>query len=170
VLENLIKDNKAVLVDVFPSFFETKEDKSIVDAIHLLGDYSQYLMGENKMLTNYIRDNLEVAKIKEIVRSSQRDKDYRSPSGGKIFAESLEIGPKEIMKKDFDFGKKQIYMPKNKKPIEVTENFVSALKNKILGIDFSNTEKDNNTTQCETQNQDHMPAMMSLNNKATKTM
>ena len=153
----MIKDNKAVLVDVFPNFFEAKEDKSIVDAIHLLGDYSQYLMGENKMLTNYIRDNLEVAKIKEIVRSSQRDKDYRSPNGGKIFADSVEIGPKEILNKDFDFGKKQIYMPKNKKPIEVTENFVSLLKSKILGNDFSNTEKDNNTTACETQNQDHMP-------------
>ena len=49
------------------------------------------------MLTNYIRDNLEVSKIKEMVRTNQRDKSHMSPLGNNF---SLFTGQNSIKHKN----------------------------------------------------------------------
>lgn len=98
ILEEFIKNNRNPLLDNFPDFFDsdTQQDKSIVDAITLLKKYTDFQMGENKMLTNYIRDNLEVSKIKEMVRTNQQNKSHLSPNGNNF---SLFTGHDSIKNK-----------------------------------------------------------------------
>ena len=131
-------------MNAFPEFFESKEDKSIVDAIELMGQYTNHMINENKMLTHYIRDNMDVNKIKEMVRLSQRNNNM-SPNKLHIATEaSISIDSNGM-----EFPK-SINMPRNKKPIEINDQFMDNLKIRIVQTENQQSSKNQSSTDKET--------------------
>ena len=127
-----------------------------------MGQYSDYLMQENKMLTDYIRDHLDVSKIKQIVRSSQRE-NLLSPNNDNITHHQTHDGAYKNKTETGvynDFGnshknKKTVFNKNKAKPLNAQESFIECVKNKIFNTDFGNnsdSSKDNDNQRLKREN------------------